>query len=39
MLDLFEKTTLALATTAAASPAQAPRVDVAERMRDMWRIA
>ena len=39
LLDLFEKTSWPLAepATAAVGPAQPPRVDVAERLRGMWR--
>jgi DNA helicase-2/ATP-dependent DNA helicase PcrA len=38
LLDLFEKTSWPLAEPAApVGPAQPPRVDVAERLRGMWR--
>jgi DNA helicase II / ATP-dependent DNA helicase PcrA len=39
LLDLFEKTSwpLAEAVTPSVGPAQPPRVDVAERLRGMWR--
>ncbi len=39
LLDLFERTTWPVAAVGerAVGPSQPPRVDVAERLREMWR--